>query len=197
MLAMMPQNSSGCSLATLGPWHDPLDDHRANHQRHDRVRRNPKRQQRNERGLGSGIVGGFRSGNPGDGPVAKLLGVVRHPLLDGVGRERGKHRAPARQDAQDRTDRRSPHHRRDHAAKILARREQAADLGSKDRPILLAFQVAQDLGDAEHPDGQRHEGQAIGKLGDAEGKAGGAGVDVGADKAQDQAQHNHRQRLQD
>ena len=40
----------------LRPWNDAVDGHRAHHQRHDGVRRNAQREQRNERGLSARVV---------------------------------------------------------------------------------------------------------------------------------------------
>ncbi len=88
-------------------------------------------------------------------------------------------------------------HRRHHPAKLLPCRPERAQLGPDDRPVLIAFEVLQDLGDAEHADGKGHEVQPVGIVGDAEGEARGAGVDVGADEAKQQPQHDHGQRLQD
>jgi hypothetical protein len=94
---------------------DALDDHRADHQRHHRVRRNAEGEHRDERGLRTGIVGRFRTGNPGDRPVAEFFRMFRNLLLDRVGRKRRKDGAAARQDAEDRADGRAAQDRADHA----------------------------------------------------------------------------------
>ncbi len=56
--------------------HDAVDGHRADHQRHHRVRRNAERQQRNERGLRGGVVGAFRRRDAFDRAPAEPLGCL-------------------------------------------------------------------------------------------------------------------------
>ena len=53
--------------------HDAVNGHRADHQRHHRVRRDAERQQRNERGLRRGIVGAFRRRDAFDRALAEPL----------------------------------------------------------------------------------------------------------------------------
>ena len=65
------------------------------------------------------------------------------------------------------------------------------------RACRLALEVAQDFGDAEDADRDRDEVQPIGIFADAEGEARRAGIDVGADEAEQQAERHHGQRLDD
>ena len=80
----MPQNSAGCSVGDVGPGHDALDDHRADHQRHHRIGRNAERQHRDEGGLRAGIVGRFRPGDAFDGALAEFLRVLRRRFFSTV-----------------------------------------------------------------------------------------------------------------
>ena len=52
---------------------------------------------------------------------------------------------------------------------------------------MLVFQVAENFGDAEDADRDRDEIQAVGIFADAEREARRTGIDVGADKAEQQA----------
>ncbi len=58
-----------------------------------------------------------------------------------------------------------------------------------------SFEVDHDLGDAEQAHGDGREVDAVAELGDVEGEALGAGVDVGADQAEQQAEEDHGDRL--
>ena len=58
-----------------------------------------------------------------------------------------------------------------------------------------SFEVDHDLGDAEQAHGDRREVDAVAELGDVEGEALRAGVDVGADQAEQQAEEDHGDRL--
>ena len=59
------------------------------------------------------------------------------------------------------------------------------------------LQVGDDLADAEQSHGDDHEADAVRELGHAEGEAGRAGVDVGADHAEQQAEDDHPEGVQD
>ncbi len=194
----MPQNSAGCSVATFGPGHDALDDHRADHQRHHRIGRDAERQHRDERGLRAGIVGRFRPGDAGDGALAEFLGRVRRRAFRPCRRRRRpgwrRRRAGCRA-AEPMTVPRTIG-----AAmlpEVVAGRQQPADLPDQHRALVLVLEIAQDLGDAEHADRDGDEVQPVGIFADAEREARRAGVDVGADEAEQQAEHDHRQRLDD
>ena len=57
--------------------------------------------------------------------------------------------------------------------------------------ILRPLEVGDHLGDAEQADGDRHEADAVGDVGDAERHARRAGIDVDADQAEQHADHDH------
>ena len=71
-----------------------------------------------------------------------------------------------------------------------------ADLGADQVPPLRVGEVGDDLRDAEHAHRERHEADAVEQIADAEGEAGVAGVDVGADEPQQHAEQNHAERLE-
>ena len=102
----------------------------------------------------------------------------------------------ARQDAEERAERRSAQHRRGDAAKILAREPEPTDGGRQHRAGLLVLQVAEDLRDAEDADCDGDEIDAGVELAEAEGEARRAGIEILPDHPEQQAEHDHRQRLQ-
>ena len=57
--------------------------------------------------------------------------------------------------------------------------------------LLRHFQVADDLGKAEHAHRHVGEADAVGQFGDVEGHAAGAGFQIGADHRQQQAGEDH------
>ena len=67
----MPQNSCGLLGHDLRAGDDAVDGHGADHQRHHGVGRNAEREQRNEGGLRAGIVGRLRPGHALDGALAR------------------------------------------------------------------------------------------------------------------------------
>ena len=134
-------------------------------------------------------------GDPLDGAVAELLGALAEPLLDRVGAERGEHVPGAGQDAERRPEHGATGDRRGDAAEVLARRPQVRDRLRDDAPRLLVLEVPQDLGDAEQADRHRDEVDALEQLANAEREAWRAGVDVLADRAEQETQDDHRQRL--
>ena len=75
------------------PGRDPLDDEGADHQRHDRVRRQSQRQERDEGCLRRRVVRGLRARDALDRAVPKRLRVLRDPLFERVGGERRRARA--------------------------------------------------------------------------------------------------------
>ena len=130
-----------------------------------------------------------------DRPVPELLGVLAEPLLDRVGAERGEHVAGPWQDAERRAEHRAASDRRGDAAEVLARRPQVRDRLRHDLARLLVLEIAQDLGDAEQADCHRHEVDALEQLAHTEREAGRSGVEVLADRAEQEAEDDHRQRL--
>ncbi|MDH6592308.1 hypothetical protein M2165_002197 [Variovorax sp. TBS-050B] len=120
-----------------------------------------------------------------------------HLLLERVRGEGRQQRAAARQDAERAAQRGAAQHRGDHVAEVLARREQARHLGREHLALLLGLgEVGDDLAVAEHAHRHRDEAHAVGEFGNVEGIARHARVDVGADEADQEAQHDHADRLQ-
>ena len=80
---------------------------------------------------------------------------------------------------------------------VLAGRHQSADLGVQDVATLLRqFEIADDLRESEHAHGDVGEADAVGELREIEGHAAGAGFEIGADHRQQQAEHDHGDRLE-
>jgi hypothetical protein len=74
-------------------------------------------------------------------------------------------------------------------------RHQALHLVGEDAALLRVAEVGDDLADREHADRDDDEADAVGQLGDAEREALHAGVDVGADDAEQQPHRHHGERL--
>jgi len=71
MLAISPQNKSRLTDGEIRAWHDAVNRHGPEHQRHDGARGHAQCQQWDERGLGGRIVRGFGGGDALDRPAAK------------------------------------------------------------------------------------------------------------------------------
>ena len=194
----MPQNSAGCSVGDVRAGHDALDDHRADHQRHDRIGRNAERQHRDERGLRAGIVGRFRPGDACDRALAEFLRVLRRRASRPCRRRRRRgwrrRRAGCRAPSRCAVPRRIGAAMRRKSSRVGIR---PVTLVISTARVVLVLEIAQDLGDAEDADRDGDEVQPVGIFADAEREARRAGVDVGADEAEQQAEHDHGQRLDD
>ena len=123
--------------------------------------------------------------------------VPREALLDRVGGEGRQHVAAARQHPESRAERGAAQHGGGDAAELLAGQPEVRDALDHDVAGRLVLEVLEDLGDAEDADGHRDEVDAGVELEEAEGEARGAGVDVLADHAEQQPEHDHGQRLED
>ena len=132
-----------------------------------------------------------------DRALAEALGRARDLLLDRIGGERGEDVAAARQDAEQGAKRGAAQYRRCDAAQILPARHEAAEVADRHVTLVLLLEIAQDLGDAEHADGDGDEVDAVGELEPAEREPLLAGVDVGADQPEQQPEHDHGERLED
>ena len=194
----MPQNSAGCSAATFGPGTMPWMIIAPTISAMTGLAGMPSVSSGMKRGLRAGIVGRFRPGHAGDRALAEFLGRLARCASRPCRRRRrpGSRRRPAGCRAPSRSPCRAA------SAPTIAFRssrdgQQAAELGAQHRAVLLALEVAQDFGDAEDAHRERHEVQPVGIFRDAEGEARRAGIDVGADEAEQQAEHHHGQRLED
>ena len=89
-------------------------------------------------------------------------------------------------------------HRPERQLQVGLRREHVgdADLGVSHVDGFGVVDAVQELGDAEHAERQRNDFDAVEQFGDAEGEARLAGLDVGADDAEQQAEHRHGDALE-
>ena len=128
--------------------------------------------------------------------MTERLGLARDLLLDRVGRKRRQQRAAAGQDAEQRAETGAACDRPQALPQVGEGRHHPADAGDDDLPLGGAlFEVVDDLGDAKHAHGERGEADAFGEGRDAERKALLAGIDVGADESEQQADDHHRDGL--
>ena len=80
-----------------GPGLNALDDHRADHEGHDRACRDAEGEHRDEGGLGPGVVRRLGRSHPLDGALPELGGMLRDLLLHGIGGEGGEQGPAARE----------------------------------------------------------------------------------------------------
>nr|GAJ37124.1 hypothetical 31.6 kDa protein in TAR-I ttuC' 3'region [Bradyrhizobium sp. DOA9] len=144
------------------------------------------------------IVGTLRPRHALDGPSAEPQRVLGELLLERIGRERGDHRAAAGENTENGTEHGAAQDRRRRIGQILPGRHQAGDLLLNEIAVHLGamVEIANDLGKAEHAHRHRRKAEAVGKLRNVEGHARGAGLDVRTDHRKQQAEHDHRNRLQ-
>ena len=169
--------------------HQCGDQHRGH-----RAGRNAERQHRHERPGGGGVVCRFRPGDAGDRALAELLGVLRDPLLDGIGQEARNDVRGARHDADQEAQHGAAPDRGGRRPPLLAVRQQLAEF----RPDQLALHVGagpgQDFAEPEQSDRHRHDADAVAQLLDVEAVAEMAGHHVDADGAEQQPERRHQQR---
>src|SRR6516165_5752389 len=128
--------------------------------------------------------------------MAELRGVLRPPFLERVDGKRAQRRAAAGEHPEDGAERRPAQHRRPGAPEILVRRPQPRDLLCRQRARFPRLrQVGDDLANPEYPDGERGDVNPVGQFRNAEREARPAGVAVGADETDQEAKHDHGDRL--
>ena len=127
---------------------------------------------------------------PSIAPWPNRSGRLRDFLLRRIGDEGGDGRAGAGNQRAERADQRAAQDRERRALHIGAARPHIADaelgIGGVDRHGVV--DAAQELGDAEEPERQRDQLDAVVEIDDAEGEALDAGIDVGADEPEQQAE---------
>ncbi len=79
----------------------------------------PRVKQRNEGGLGAGVIGGFGGGHTFDGALAEFGRVLRDFLFDGIGCKGSENGAAAGQDTQGRAENGPAENRPHHALPVL------------------------------------------------------------------------------
>ena len=193
----MPQKSAGSSLMTLGPgvmpWmmKAPIISAITGWAGMPRVSIGMKEV------CAAALLADLGAGDALDGALAEVLRALRELLLDRVGGEGGEDVPAAGQDAEHRAEDGAAHDGRGDAAELRAGEPEVRDPLDHHVAGGLVLEVSQDLGDAEDADGDGDEVEAGVELEEAEGEARRAGVDVLADHAEQQAEHDHRQRLED
>jgi hypothetical protein len=163
---------------------DPLDNHGADHERHDGIGRDPQGEHRDERRLRTRVVGRLRRGDSFDGPFAELSAVLRNLFLYGVGGKRAKYRSTSREYADRRANYRPAQNGRQHALPLFPGRQQVADFCNDDRALAFGFEVADDLTQPEYPHRDRHEINPVSQLGYVECETQGARCNVGPHQPQ-------------
>ena len=174
---------------------DALNDHRADHQRHHRVGRNAQRQHRDERGLRTGVVCRLRRRHAFDGPLAEIGLVLRHFLFQCVSGKGRKHRPAAGQDAENRAEHGAAHGGCGNRLEIFLVQHQPGHFLDHQAALAFILKVADDLAEPENAHGHHHEVDAIDQIRHIEAVTCYPGVNVGTDNAEQQAEHDHPQRV--
>ena len=94
----------------------------------------PRDEHRHQRARGGGVVGRLRAGDPLDGALAELLGVLREPLLGDVGQEGRDLRAAGGQRAEREPERGAAQPRLPRPLPVLAAHPRPADGDDLRRP---------------------------------------------------------------
>ncbi len=133
---------------------------------------------------------------PSIAPLPNSFGIGRDLLLERIGPERREQRAAARQDAEQRAEGRAAQDRHHDALEVFAARHQAGDLRHGDFAVHRIAEIGDDLADAEHAHGQDDEVQPVAEFRNVEAVARHAGIDVRTDEAEQEAEQDHAERMQ-
>jgi hypothetical protein len=140
----------------------------------------------------------FRTGHALDGAPPERFRCPCQLLLGGISDEGCDRQAGAGYKRTKAADRRAAQNGPDRTFQVSAAGPHVArpnaHLGCVDRRDIV--DVAQELGDAEQTQGDRHNLDAVIQMQTAEGEARNAGVYIRTDDAQQQTQHGHRHALQ-
>ena len=123
-LAMMAQAISECLREQGRARGEALLEERSHQDGDRRGRRDAEGEQRDQCGVGVGVVGRFRAGDTFDGTLAQLVAVAGELLLGTVGQQGGHGAGHARDEAQAEADAGAAGHGRCAPAPFLAGREQ-------------------------------------------------------------------------
>ena len=162
----------------------------------DRTGRDAERHHRHESAGRRRIVGRLGTGDAFDRALAEALGMLREAPLQAVGNERRNDVRRARNDADQKTEQAAARDRARRVTQVLRRRHELPQCRLLHfRPFGLAG-GEQDLGNAEEPDRDRHDADAVAELDEVEAEARVAAHRIDADHAEHQAERRHRERLQ-
>src|SRR5215204_4357740 len=97
--------------------------------------------------------------------------------------------------SEQRPESRAPQHWRDDPAEVRSLEPKPLDMTGDQRPGVAVLEVANDLGQSEHRDGQRDEVQPAVELANPERETGLSGVEVLAHGAEQEPEDDHGQGL--
>jgi hypothetical protein len=112
-------------------------------------------------------------------------------LFETVGRERRDGRSAARENPERRSDHSSAHHCGERLLEIGQRRPYPRHRLDGHARGVGAFEIDHDLSQAEQAHRQRHEADPVEEHVETHGQPVLAGQDVGADDAEENAEHDH------
>src|ERR1019366_8689135 len=172
---------------------DAVNNERAQQQRHDGVAGNAQAHGRDEVALHRGMRRGLGACDTLDCAATETLRRLRYLFLGGVGHKGGDRRSGTRNERTEAADEGAADHRPECQLEICLGRKHVGDsnLGIFHVDFFSIVDAVHELGDAEHPERQRDDFDAIEQLGDAEGEAGLSGLDVRSHDADQEAENRH------
>ncbi len=177
---------------------DAVNDERAQQQRHHGVAGNAETHGRDEVALHRGVRGGLRARNALDRAVTETFRRFRNLLLGGVGHKGGDGRTGSRDQRAQAAEKGAADHRPERQFEVGLRRKHVgdSDLGVFHVDGFGIVDAVHEFGDAEHSERQRDDLDAVEQFSNTESEARLAGLDVGSDDADKEAEHRHRDALE-
>ena len=182
----------------LGARGEALNDKTAHQNRRDGFAGDAKRQHRDQRAAGNGVVGRFRAADAFDGAVAEVLLVLGELLGVIVAHEAGDGRARARENADDvADDPGTDDRRREHLLLRFGKTDLIGELGGLLTLLDLLLGKDEHLRHGEETDERARRVDALGEERMAEHEALGAVDGVKADRGKEQAERAGHEALDD
>ena len=158
--------------------------------------RQAQRQEGHQHARCTGVVGGFRPGHALDGSLTELLGVLAETLFQGVTEEGGNLRAARRERPEGEAQGGAAQPRPPASAPVVAFHGRAALQFDHVLRFAVATGDIQRLADGKEADHDGHEVDTVQQLGEAQGEAGLAALQVGADQSDGQAEEEAQEAAQ-
>jgi hypothetical protein len=157
----------------------------------------PRQSRGNKARLRAGVVGGLRPRDSRDRALAEAFGMARDLSFQHVAREARHHGAAAGKQAEKKSENAAAHHRADRFNRFGAVGKQITQALAivQHFAIIIAFRHEQDFADPEQSHGDHGDPETVAQRGDVENESLFAGDEIDADRAEQQAEPDHRKAL--